>query len=296
MTQQKKIITFNDYLRKKYNCKVYRIPLNTGLICPNRLNGNSSCIYCDEFGSGARLYPENIQTIAEQVKYGIELFSQTRKAEKFYVYFQSFSNTFGNIETLKKLYDSAFIDDRICGLIIGTRPDCINNEILELINSYSKKYDVWLELGLQSANNKTLEFIKRGHTLEDYFAAADLCHKYNLKIVTHIILGLPYETKTDMINTAKAVKSAKSEGIKIHSLYIIKNTELAKIYETSKFQLLTFDEYVNIVCEIIKDILPAEIIYHRLTGETDNARTIAPEWIKNKTAVLNAIKSNISTK
>ena len=173
--------SFNDYLKNRFGCKVYRIPLNTGLTCPNKINVNSGCIFCDEFGSGAGFYPKEINSVPEQVKYGLKLFSEKRKAELFYVYFQSFTNTYGNVSDLKKLYDSALIDERIKGIIIGTRPDCVNRDNLELIESYGKKfgYDVWLELGLQSSNNETLKWMRRGHTVEDYVSAMKLCKNFD---------------------------------------------------------------------------------------------------------------------
>ncbi|MBP7654781.1 TIGR01212 family radical SAM protein [Candidatus Dependentiae bacterium] len=289
---EEKFYSFNKYLKNKFGCKVYRIPLNTGLSCPNKINGNTGCIYCDEFGSGASYYPKEIKSISDQVNFSMEMFSKKRKAKLFYVYFQSYSNTFGNTSTLKKMYDSSLIDDRIKGIIIGTRPDCINNEILDLISSYTKKYDVWIELGLQSSNNNTLKWLNRGHTSEDYLAAVLLCKKYNIKTTAHIIIGLPYESKYQMIETGKFAGISGIDGIKIHSLYIIKNTQLDKIYKQKKFNLLTAEEYSEIVVEIL-EYLPESIVIHRLTGETDSDRITAPDWVKNKNKVLEIIKNRI---
>jgi len=286
----KKIFSFNDYCKQRFGCKVYRLPLNTGLSCPNRKTEVRGCIYCDAFGSGAQLYPPNIQSIEDQIKYSINLFSAKRKAEKFYAYFQSYSNTFAEISVLKKLYDSAFIDDRIVGLIIATRPDCIDNKKLELIASYQSKFDVWLEIGLQSANNQTLEWLKRGHTVEDFLRAINLCADLNINTTAHIIFGLPIETKHQMLETAKLVSDSKINGLKIHSLYIIKNTELADIYLKEKFQLLTMSEYCELVIETIK-LLDDNIVLHRLTGETDKERLIAPDWVLQKNTVLQTIYS-----
>jgi len=286
--------SFNDYLKNRFGCKVYRIPLNTGLTCPNKINGNSGCIFCDEFGSGAGFYPKEINSVPEQVKYGLKLFSEKRKAELFYVYFQSFTNTYGNVSDLKKLYDSALIDERIKGIIIGTRPDCVNRDNLELIESYGKKfgYDVWLELGLQSSNNETLKWMRRGHTVEDYVSAMKLCKNFDIKTTAHIIIGLPCETHKQMIETGKFAIDSGIDGIKIHSLYIIKNTELDRLYKINNYKLLTLDEYADIVVEILKYV-PESVVIHRLTGETDKDRISAPDWVNDKNKVLNSIKKKL---
>lgn len=286
----KSFYSFNDYLKEKYNCKVYRLPINAGLTCPNRINGGTGCIFCDEEGSGATFYPENISSIAEQVKYSIDLFTLKRKAKKFYVYFQSFTNTFAPVEELKKIYDSALIDDRIAGIIIGTRPDCVDDEKIKMIKfSYSDKYDVWIELGLQSAHNSTLKFINRGHSVEDFVSANEICLKYDIKTTAHIIIGLPYETEKMMLETGQFVANQKCAGIKIHSLYIIKNTVLHKFYEKEKFKLLTMDEYARITAEILK-MLPDKTVIHRITGETDKVKIVAPDWVNDKNSVICKIK------
>lgn len=257
--------------------------------CPNRLNDLKGCIFCDEKGSGPDFYPENIGTITEQIVYAMEFFFAKRKAKKFYVYFQSFTNTFSDVETLKKMYDSALIDERIVGIIIGTRPDCIDEEKIKMISSYAEKYDIWIELGLQSAHDATLDLIKRGHTSIDFIRANTLCKKYNIKTTAHIIIGLPHETEDMMLYTGKFVADQKCAGIKIHSLYIIRNTELHKLYEKEKFKLLTLDEYSQITAKILK-MLPEKSVIHRITGETDKEKIIAPDWVNDKKTVISQIE------
>jgi radical SAM protein (TIGR01212 family) len=282
-------LTFNEYLKNKFGCKVYRIPLNTPCSCPNRIDGKLGCIYCDDFGSGASFYPENVKLIPQQVEYGMELFSVKRKAKKFFVYFQSFTNTYGNINDLEKMYESALIDKKIVGIIIGTRPDCINEDIVRMISIFKKEYDVWVELGLQSSNPETLKWLNRGHTIDDFIRANELCQKYGIKTTAHIIYGLPVERKEDMLNTGNFVIKNNLDGIKIHSLYIIRETQLHKLYLEKKYKLLSMDEYTDLVAETLLKI-PDNMVVHRLTGETDSYKIVAPNWVKNKNLVLNEIQ------
>jgi radical SAM protein (TIGR01212 family) len=186
------------------------------------------------------------------------------------------------------MYDSALIDDSIAGIIIATRPDCINKTILDIISQYKKNYDVWIELGLQSSNNDSLKWLNRGHSSEDFVKANKMCLDYGIKTTAHIIAGLPCETKKQMIETAEFVSDNKCSGIKIHSLYIIRNTALADLYYKENFQLLTLEEYAEIVAEMLGIINP-DMVVHRITGETDADKIIAPDWVKNKMKVINLI-------
>jgi hypothetical protein len=209
------------------------------------------------------------------------------------VYFQSFSNTYAPVETLKKIYDSALIHPDIVGIIIGTRPDCINKEKIELIRSYSGKYEVWVEYGLQTIKESTLKYLNRGHGFQDFVNAVQMTSGSGINITGHIILGLPGETRSDMLSTAEALTKLPVQGIKIHSLYIEKGTQLYEGYRGDKFRLMSLDEYVQTVCDIL-EILPAEMVIHRLTGDPDPGLLAVPEWTRAKNSVLNAIRSEMS--
>lgn len=286
--------SFNDYVKDKFKARVYKITIDAGFTCPTRdgTKGTTGCIYCDKYGSGNRLANK---TIKEQIETGKLNLIKRYKAEKFFIYFQAFTNTYAPVEKLRQIYNEALKYDNndFVGIIIGTRPDCIDEKKLELISSYTDKYEVWIEYGLQSIHKKSLEFIRRGHTLEDYIKAVELTKKFPIKITTHIIIGLPVETKDEMFETAKFLASKNyTDGLKIHSFYIPKTSYIAKIYEKEKFKLLTSDEYCEIVADIL-EILPPEIIIMRLTGETDSENLVAPEWVLNKQKIIQKIISKL---
>ena len=284
--------SFNEYVKKRFNTKVYKITIDAGFTCPTRdgTKGITGCIYCDKYGSGNKLSFEN-KSIKEQIELGRNLLSKKYNAKKFFIYFQAFTNTYATVEKLKTIYNEAlkFDNGDFVGIIIGTRPDCIDKEKLNLISSYHPQYEVWIEYGLQSIHKKTLQFINRGHSLDDYLNAVKLTRKYPIKITTHIIVGLPFETKKEILETAKFLANLEyTDALKIHSFYIPKTSFVAKIYEKEKFKLLTLDEYAEIVSEIL-EILPPEMIIARLTGETDKENLLAPDWILNKNKVIEKI-------
>lgn len=288
MVKKRLYYPLSQYLKERFNAKVYKITIDAGFTCPTRdgTKGEGGCIYCDAYGSGNRLYPQ--KSIEEQIESGRKFLVKRYKSEKFFVYFQAFTNTYAPADKLKKIYDKVRENDKgdIVGIIIGTRPDCIDREKLELISTYTDKYEVWVEYGLQSIHTKSLEFIGRGHTVEDYIKAVKLTRKFPLKITTHIIVGLPTETPDEMLETAKFVASSNfSDAIKIHSLYIPKSSRLAIIYEKEKFRLLLLDEYAEIVANIL-EILPENMVIARLTGETYKDELIAPEWVLKKQMVI----------
>lgn len=281
----------SQYLKERFNTRVYKITIDAGFTCPTRdgTKGEDGCIYCDAYGSGNRLFRK--KSIEEQIESGRKFLAKRYKAEKFLVYFQAFTNTYASTDRLKKIYDKVKENDKgdIVGIIIGTRPDCIDSKKLELISTYTDKYEVWIEYGLQSIHKESLKFIGRGHTVDDYINAVALTHKYPLKITTHIIVGLPTETPSNMLETAKFVAtSGYSDAIKIHSLYIPKSSRLAIIYEKEKFRLLSLDEYVEIVANIL-EILPENMVIARLTGETRKDELIAPVWVLKKQIIIRKI-------
>ncbi len=282
--------SLKDYYKKKFGGKIYKITLDAGFTCPNRdgSKGYGGCIYCDAKGSGNGASLKKL-SLKEQIIKGKEFLRKRYKAEKFFLYFQAFTNTYGSPAYLKKVYDEAiqYGGDDIVGIIIGTRPDCIDIEKLELISSYTKRYEVWIEYGLQSIHQKSLDFINRCHTLDDYIDAVELTKKFPIKITTHIILGLPVENREEMLETVKFIANFnKIDAIKIHSLYIPKDSRLAYIYKKEKFSLFNEEEYVKLLADAI-EILPPDLIIARLTGETSKENLVAPLWVLNKQKVIN---------
>ena len=283
---QKRYYPFSNYLKETFNKKVYKITLDGGFNCPNRDGTISSggCIFCDETGSYSRCNnAEN--SIQTQIEKSMEKLSKQFKAEAFMAYFQSYSNTYAPVEQLKKIYDSVFLNNKIVSISIGTRPDCIDDDKLDLISKYKHP---WIEYGLQSANDKTLKLINRGHDFECFKNAVIETKKRNIKVCTHIILGFPNETKEDMIKTAHELAQLEIDGIKIHMLTILADSPLAKIYEKQPFYLLNMEQYAQIVCDIL-EILPPKTTIQRIAGTGYSETTLHPKWVNRRFEILNLI-------
>ena len=284
------------YLKQKYGVRVHRISIDAGFTCPNRdgILSTKGCIYCDARGSGTgALILKNI-SIEEQIKKGIEFAKKRFKAKKFFIYFQSFTNTYGSLEYLKKVYDKALslpeYKNDIIGLIIGTRPDCVPEPVLNLIASYREKgLEVWIEYGLQSVHYKTLKKINRGHGLWEVFDAINRTRKKGLNVSLHTIIGLPKETKDEIMETAKVISTQDIQAIKIHPLYIVKNTLIEKIYSIEKYIPLELEDYVKLVAEYLTYIRK-DIVIQRITGDAKKEELIAPLWILEKARVLKEIE------
>ena len=245
----------------------------------------AGCIFCGEKGSGEHL--KNI-SVNEQIINYFESY-RAKRANKFIVYFQNFTNTYtDNIQHLKELYDSSLIDDRIVGIQIATRPDCITEEIVKLISSYSNKYYVCVELGLQTANDETAKLINRGYNSSEYTKAVSILNKYNIDIVTHIMVGLPNETKKDLENTIDFINKHKIQGIKIHSTYIIKDTQLNQMYQKSEYTPITYEYYMECLEYTITHISP-KLIIHRISGDPPKQEFVAPKWCLHKKIVMNGL-------
>lgn len=286
---------FNSYLKKKFGEKVYKVTIDAGFSCPNRdgTKGYGGCIYCNPGGSKYRKNGNLSTPIEIQIEDGIKFYKQRKKANKFLAYFQTFTNTYADNQTLKSIYSIPLKYNEIIGISIGTRPDCVDNEKISIIEELLKyKNEVWIEYGLQTIHKKSLEFINRGHTLKDFENAINITKNRGIKICVHIIVGLPYETKDMIIETAKYISKLPIDGIKIHSLMILKGTPLEKIYNKNNFKLLNINEYVSIVADIL-EIIPEKIIIQRLTGDGYRDIFIAPQWCKNKLIVLNEINNEL---
>lgn len=277
----------NEYLKNKFGERTLKICIDGGFTCPNRDGKISTggCIFCSERGSGEHI--KNSENITNQVQNYFKTYKAER-ANKFIAYFQNFTNTYDSLENLKKKYDAALVDDRIVALAISTRPDCINEDIVKLIKTYSDKLYVWVELGLQTANETTSQFINRGYTNLNFTNAVNLLNKYNIDVVTHIMVGLPNEAQKDLENTIKFINNHKINGLKIHSTYIVKNTKLAVLYEQKQYQPITLEYYLQSVAYILTHISP-DIIIHRLSGDAPKDLLLAPEWNLHKKWIINGI-------
>lgn len=280
------------YYKKKYGEKVRKISVDAGFTCPNRdgKKGEGGCIYCDV--SSFVHVPEG--GIKNQVKEQINK-SQSKGVNKFSVYFQSYSNTYGDIGLIVDRLNEALIDDRIVEISIGTRPDVVENDKLEVLKKRFEKYNIVIELGLQSKHNKTLELINRGHTFEDFDDAVDRIKAYGFGVCAHIILGLPYENEKMMLETVKYISDKHLDFVKFHHLHILKGTKLEQLYIKGDFSLLSEDEYIYILGESIK-ILDKDIVISRLVGDSPKNITVAPDWPESKLSFLNRFNQYLEYK
>ncbi len=285
----KRYYDLKSFWRNRFGSRVYKLQIDAGFTCPNR-DGTAStggCIYCD--GRGSRLRQAGpLPSVSEQIRRGKEYYRTHRNAGKFIAYFQTFTNTYGPTEKLRALYDEALGEDDVIGLSVGTRPDCVPDDIIHLFQDYAKHSHVWLELGLQSIHNRTLQYINRGHLVETYFDAIRRASGKNIHICTHIIVGLPGETREDMLETARVIATLPIHGIKIHLLLALRGTKMGDLYEKGEILLLEKDDYIRVVCDIL-EILPPEMVIQRLTADGYRDIFLAPRWAINKMEVLNGI-------
>lgn len=280
----KRYYTLNYFFRQKFKQKVIKIPLDVNSSCPNQLNGG--CIFCSN-RSTSNISDATLD-IVKQFNKGKEILEKKWPNSLYIAYFQSGTNTYGSVKTIKKFVDKLLVINNVVGISIATRPDTLSDDWLEYLNDLNKKTFLTVELGLQSSNEKTLNFINRGHTVNDFTKAVLKLQKRNIFTVAHIIDGLPYENKNDMINTIKYLNNLKINGIKIHMLYISKNTKLARIYENKNFPILSKEEYIDIVCEQLRN-LDENIVIERITGDPIVDELIEPKWLVKKFCVLNDI-------
>lgn len=286
---EKRYNSFSAHLKRKFGAKVYKITLDAGFSCPNRDGtiSNCGCIFCDDGGSFSQAHSNKL-TIEEQVLTGIETLSNRFKAQKFMSYFQAFSNTYKPVEELEKIYKSALCHKDIVGISVGTRPDCIDNDKLQLINSFSPKYYTWIEYGLQSVHDKTLLKINRGHDYNCFLKAYEKTKKYSgINICLHVILNL-FETYDEMMQTAQTIAKLEPDGVKIHMLCALEGTKLAEIYKAGEINFMSQDEYVSTVCDFL-EYLPKNTTIHRLAGNGLRTELVAPKWIGKKLDTLNRI-------
>ncbi len=285
--------TFGQSMLKKYGERVHKISLNANLTCPNRdgTKGIGGCTFCNvaSFNPDAR-NPENI---SQQLSAGRNVIKKRTGARKYLAYFQAYTNTYGDIKQLKELYDQALSEPDIIGLSIGTRPDCVPDSVLNLLADYQQQgYEIWLELGLQSSFDKTLQRVNRGHGFFEYHRAINAAHDRQLQVCTHLIIGLPGENSKHYETSLSRVLDEGVEGLKLHPLHVVKGTQLAREWFNNLYTPITQKEYINTVADLI-DMTPEDVIYHRLTGTASTDILLAPDWCSKKWQVLNAITSEL---
>lgn len=287
---------YSAYLKSKHGCRVYRIGLDAGFSCPNRdgTKGSGGCTYCSANGSRSS-YTNSGDPIGKQLSSRMEYLKSKYGAGKFIAYFQAFSNTYAPAKKLKDVYDTVLPFREIAGLSIGTRPDCVDAEKIDLIASYRDRYDTWIEYGLQSIHDKTLKAVNRGHAFKDFLSAFDLTKKAGISVCVHVIIGLPGETRDDMMKTAQKLSEIGADGVKIHLLHILKWSALANLYNEGNLRLLEQDEYAALVCDFLEHLSPG-IVIQRLTGEGDRNSHVAPQWALDKAGTIDKIRRLLETR
>ena len=276
----------NEYLKEKYGERTLKICIDGSFTCPNRDGkiSNRGCIFCSNRGSGEHL---KINTIENQVKNYFEGY-KAKRANKFIAYFQNYTNTYDTIENLRKKYNSALINNKIVCLDVATRPDCIDEDICELLLEFKKKVDVWVELGFQTSNDEIGNLINRGYDSECFSKTVKLLNKYNIETIAHIMVGLPNESFTDIKNTVKFLNMHNLQGIKIHSTYIVKNTKLEELYKNGKYNPITLEYYIKTAGYILANINP-DVVIHKISGDAPKDLLVAPAWNSHKKLILNGI-------
>jgi len=292
----KRYCDLKSYWVNRFGCRVHKLPIDAGFTCPNRDGSVAAggCVYCDGRGSALRRAGP-LPSVGDQVRRGKAFYRGRGGAEKFIAYFQTFTNTYAPVETLRARYDEALAEEDVIGLSIGTRPDCVSDETLALIRSYAERYHVWLEFGLQSISDRTLAAINRGHDAAAFLNAVRRASGGPILICVHIIVGLPGETREEILETAMEIAGLPVQGIKIHSLLALKGTALGERYEKEEIALMTREEYVGTVCDIL-EILPPDMVIQRLTADGYRDIFLGPAWAGNKLAVLNAIDREMESR
>jgi radical SAM protein (TIGR01212 family) len=292
----KRYYDLNTYFRNKFGDRVHKIAIDAGLTCPNRDGtvGIEGCIYCNAKGSGTGKHGAGL-SVSDQLEASKAAVIKRFKAHRFLAYFQSFTNTYAPVHRLKALYDEALAVPGVVGLAIGTRPDCIDEPVLELLQNYAKRHLIWVEYGLQSAHDPTLAKINRGHDVAAFRRAVTATAGRGILIGTHIILGLPGENAGHMRATAEFIAGLPIDGVKLHLLYVIKGTPLETIFTAGRYRCLEQDEYVDRVCDVIERI-PPQVVIQRLTGDPHKHELVAPLWALEKVRTLELIQQRLEVR
>lgn len=286
---EKRYYSLNSFLRNKFGEKVFKISIDGGFTCPNR-DGKISkggCIFCSSRGSGDYA-GDRLMSITDQFNNVKDVMAKKWKSGKYIAYFQAYTNTYAPIDELRRKYEEAINQDGVVGIAIATRPDCLSEEILELLKELNTKIYTWVELGLQTSNESTAKIINRGYDLKTFEEGVSSLRGIGIDVVVHTIFGLPEETKEDMLGTVEYLSKLDIQGIKFHLLHLMKDTKLVNLYEEGKLKFLSKDEYVELICKAIA-MLPKQIVIHRLTGDSPRKLLIGPMWSLKKWEVLNQI-------
>lgn len=288
--------SYNEYMTERFGEKVYKLSLDAGLTCPNRdgTKGTGGCIFCSAGGSGD-FSERHIDDINQQINRAKAQVAGKYRGDKFVAYFQSYTNTYGDIAYLRRIFSDAINNENIVALSIGTRPDCLGKEVIELLDGLNKIKPVFVELGLQTVHAETAKLINRCYELSDYDEAVKKLKEIGVNAVVHVILGLPHETEEMMLETVDYVVKSGADGIKLHLLHVLKGTSLEKMYLDGEFDVLTEDEYIVLVIKCLKHI-PKNVVVHRVTGDAPKKLLVAPLWSANKKEVLNRLNREIRKK
>ena len=291
MEEKERYKHLNKYLKEKFGERTLKICIDGGFTCPNRDGTISTkgCVFCSEKGSGELIRCGSGNSIVEKIKNQVENYFgsyRSERANKFIAYFQNFTNTYDSLNMLKSKYDAALIDDRIVGLEVATRPDCINEDIVNLLKSYKDKYYVCVELGLQTSNDNTGILINRGYSSCQFTSAVKLLNDAGIDVVAHIMIGLPDETFDDLKNTVDFINFHNIQGLKIHSTYVVKNTVLADMYFDGSYEPISLEYYLKSLTYVVTHISP-DVVIHRISGDAPKDLLIAPDWNLHKKWVLN---------
>lgn len=292
-TAGRRYYPLSQFLHERFGARVYRVTVDAGFTCPN-VDGSvavGGCVYCDNrsFSPNRRL-PRT--TIRAQIAHGIAILADRYRADRFIAYFQAATNTYAEVSKLRRFYDEALAHPQIVGLAIGTRPDCVPDDVLRLLEEYARDYFVCLELGLQSIHDRSLDWMNRGHHYDAFVDAVCRSQGRGLDLCAHVILGLPGESHADMLATADALAGLPVDGVKIHNLHVVPDTPLEQMYRSGAVAMLSFDEYVNLACDFLER-LPAEMVIHRLNGDAPPDYLVAPTWCLDKPALLRAIGAEL---
>ena len=288
-------VMLNDYLKNRYGSKIYKVSINAGFTCPNRDGtlDDRGCIFCSGLGSGD-FAESSSMSVTDQIEAGKKrVASKIGEGNRYITYFQAFTNTYAPVEHLRSLYMEAIKHPDIEILSIATRPDCLSSDVLSLLSEINKIKPVWVELGLQTIHETSAKYIRRGYPLNVYDKAVKDLRAIDIETIVHVILGLPDETKENMLKTVEYVANSGVQGIKLQLLHVLKGTDLAKDFAAGKFDCLTLDEYVDIVKDAVS-LLPKDMVIHRMTGDGDKKLLIAPLWSGNKKLVLNTLNKALS--
>ncbi len=293
MWNDKRYHTLDFEMKKIFGEKTIKLSIDGGFTCPNRDGtiGSNGCIFCSERGSGD-FNSDKYKTITEQINEQKQIMSNKWKSNTYIAYFQNYTNTYDTVDNLRKKFYEALSCENIKGLAIATRADCIDSDIIELLEELNSKTFLWVELGLQSINDKTANFLRRGYKLEQFDKTFEQLKNKNIKTVVHLIIGIPGETRHDMLDSVKYISYKNVWGVKLHMLHILKNTDLAEYYEKNNFIILSLEEYVDIICDAI-ELLRPEIVIHRLTGDGKKSDLIEPLWTLHKLKVLSDIDKTL---